>query len=175
VVGEGDQRPRNLFYLANELKDHGRYAEAATCYEKYLAVSELAWEKYAAYLRLVRCYYQLEQPEKARETSRDALLFDSRRAEAYIQLGVYHYDRQEWEQAAPFFATAATLPRPLQGFVEEEAYLWQPHDFLAICQARMGRYPEAIEASLKALPHNPNRARLIGNLHWLVDQLQNTP
>ena len=171
AIDQGDRRPRNLFYLANELKDHGRFAEAISVYEEYLTVSDLRWEKYWAILCLIRCFRQLGDSENARRYATEAIYLDSQRAEGYIQLGLYCYERGQWDQAIPYFKTASQLQQPTQGFTEKEAYSWLPHDFLSICHANLGQHLPAIQASLNALPHHPHKERLRKNLHWMVDQL----
>jgi glycosyltransferase involved in cell wall biosynthesis len=171
TVQKGDRRPRNLFYLANELKDHGKFGQAVPVYQEYLFVSDLAWEKYWAYLSLIRCYQQLGESERARKTALEAVLLDSQRAEAYIQLGLHEYDRRRWAQAIPYFQIAARLEPPAQGFTDNDAYSWQPPDYLSICYANLGLYPEAIKTTLDALSQNPHKSRLLRNLHWMVDQL----
>ncbi len=60
---------------------------------------------------------------------------------------------------------------PPTGFTDNDAYSWQPHDYLSVCFANLGQYPEAIQTTLLALPQNPHKARLLKNLHWMVDQL----
>jgi hypothetical protein len=52
VMSDGDRSPRTLFYYANELRDHGRHADAVVVYREYLTVSELPWEAYDAHIRL---------------------------------------------------------------------------------------------------------------------------
>jgi glycosyltransferase involved in cell wall biosynthesis len=171
TVQSGDRRPRNLFYLANELKDHSRFGDAIPVYREYLTVSNLHWEKYWATLSLARCYQQLGEPEKARHAALEAVILDSQRAEAYIQLGIHCYDRRQWSQAIPYFQIAARLEAPAQGFTDNDAYSWQPHDYLSVCYANLGLYPEAIKTTLDALSQNPHKSRLLSNLHWMVDQL----
>jgi tetratricopeptide (TPR) repeat protein len=171
VEKNGDRRPRNLFYLANELKDHGHFSEAIPIYQEYLLVSDLAWEKYWAQLSLAHCFSRIEQLEKSRRSLMQAILLDSQRAEAYVQLGISFYDRRLWKQAVPYFQSATRLQKPTAGFTDNDAYGWQPHDYLSICYANLGRYPDAIETTLQALPGNPHKSRLLKNLHWLVDQL----
>jgi tetratricopeptide (TPR) repeat protein len=171
AVANGDRRPRILFYLGNELKDHGRFREAILVYQEYFQVSDQVWEKYWAHLSLIRCFQQVGELDKARQLALQAILLDSQRAEAYIQLGIYEYDRRNWAQAIPYLQTAARLEKPLLGFADSDAYSWQPHDYLSICYANLGLYPAAIETTLKALPSNPHRERILKNLHWMVDQL----
>jgi glycosyltransferase involved in cell wall biosynthesis len=71
-------RPRNLFYLANELKDHGKFGQAVPVYQEYLTVSDLTREKYWAYLSLIRCFQQLVENERARKTALEAVLLTAK-------------------------------------------------------------------------------------------------
>lgn len=171
VEENNDRRPRNLFYLANEMRDHQRWGEAVRFYEEYLPVSDVQWEKYAALLSLTRCYYGLKLPEAALRWATEAMLLDSQRAEAWMQLGLYHYDRHQWAQAIPYFHAASILKLPSTGLNDPKAYTWMSHDYISVCYSNLGQYHLAIEKTLDAIPNNPDKPRLIKNLHWIVDQL----
>ncbi len=171
AVAQGDCSPRNLFYYANELRDNDRTEEAIAQYLAYLEVSNLDWEKHAAMMSLARAYFKLDMAEQAVSWCLKAIAFDSTRAEAFNQLGIHHYNRKEWEKALPFFHAALSLKRPTNGFVSDSDYTWIPYDYASICYDRLGDYHKAIEFTLKALKNNPEKPRLIKNLHWLADQV----
>jgi tetratricopeptide (TPR) repeat protein len=99
------------------------------------------------------------------------MLFDSERAEAFNLIGIHFYNKQQWTQAIPFFMAALALKKPDTGFVSDSDYTWVPYDYLSICYDRLGDRKKSIELTLNALSNNPDKPRLIKNLHWLVDQL----
>lgn len=171
AIERKDLSPRNLFYYANELRDHGQYEKALTYYKKYLPISTVDWEKYSAYLSMARCYINLDRDEEGMEYCLKAIFLDSERAEAFNELGKYFYRREQWRKAIPFFYAASVLPKPDIGFTNNADYTWMPWDFLSICYDRIGDYHKAIEATLKAVPFNPDRDRLVKNMHWYSDKI----
>ena len=172
AVQAGDRSSRSLFYYACELRDAGRDEEALQWYQEYLQDPGVDWEQYAARISMSECALRLGRPEQAREQLFAAIALDSSRAEAFLGLGKIHYDLKQWEQAATYYAAAASAARPGAGFVSEVDYSWRPWDFLGVCLANSGRHTEAIEANLRSLElGNPDRDRLRQNLHWSIDQL----
>jgi glycosyltransferase involved in cell wall biosynthesis len=166
-----DHSPRNLFYYANELRDHANHEKALTWYKKYIMISNVEWEKYAAYMSMCGCCEALGKPEEGMEWAMKAMFLDSERAEAFNKIGIYFYKRELWAKAIPFFQAASVLPKPSHGFVSDADYGWVPWDYLSICYDRVGDYHKAIESTLKAVPNNPDKARLIKNMHWFADNL----
>jgi glycosyltransferase involved in cell wall biosynthesis len=172
VVAAGDDSPRTLFYLANELRDNARHDEAIKQYRRYLAVATLDWEAYAAEVSLAKCALALGRDEEAAVSLHAAMRRDSARAEAFMLMGRMHYDRKEWTRAIPYYFAAAGAVRPDVGFVQEADYTFAPWDFLGVCLANAGRHDEAIEATKRSLKlGNPERDRLKANLRWSIDQL----
>lgn len=172
AVAAGDEAPRTLFYFANELRDNARHAEAIEAYRRYLAAPGPYWEAYAAQVSLARCGFAIGRDDEALRALHDAVQRDASRAEAFMLLGRWHYDRKEWTRAIPYYSAAASARRPDEGFVQEADYSYAPWDFLGVCLANAGRHDEAIDATLASLrAGNPERDRLKANLRWSIDQL----
>lgn len=175
AVAGGDRSPRTLFYLANELRDHARFAEALDVYEDYVGVSQLDWEKYSALLHMAACAAALDDEARELRLLSEAVAFDSRRAEAFNRLGIHFYERKQWRRAEPFFLAATALERPADGFVSDADYSWVPWDYLAICASETGRVEEALEHTTRALAAAaPDRDRLMKNISFYVDRLRST-
>ena len=112
VLG-GDRSSRTLFYIGNELRDHGRWEEALLAYQEYLDTPEfLVWERHSALLSMAACAEGLHRESDKLVFLHDAIRLDSTRAEPFVKLGVHHYERQEWRQAVPYLAAASALRRP---------------------------------------------------------------
>jgi glycosyltransferase involved in cell wall biosynthesis len=171
AVQSGDLSPRTLFYYSNELKGHGKNIEAIEYYEKYIQVSTIDWEKYYALTSIAACYKALDQKDKWLEYNTKAMIFDSTRAEAFVQVGLYFYERAEWKKAIPFFQAASVLKKPDHGFNSDSSYTWLPLDYLSICLDRIGDYYSSINTVMKIMPISPEKPRLKKNLQWLIDQL----
>ncbi len=172
AVAGGDRAARTLFYFANELRDNGRHAEAIDVYRDYLTLPSPWWEAYAAEISVAKCAFALGRDEEGVASLHAAMRRDSSRAEAFVFMGRWHYDRKEWTQASPYYFAASAAVRPTEGFVEEPFYSWLPWDFLGVCLANSGRHEEALEANRRSLMlGNPDRDRLKANMRWSVEQL----
>lgn len=163
-IDTGDRSARTLFYYGNELRDHQRYAEAAGVYREYLQVSTLAWERYTALLHLSVCCRAQGETNAELMHLLDAVGADSSRAEAFVRAGVYFYDRQQWAQAVPLFVAATACGRPADGFVNEPDYTYLPWDYLVVCYSQLGQREAALQASVRALPDNPDADRVRANI-----------
>jgi len=175
AVGQGDRSSRTLFYYANELRDHERIEEALGIYLEYMALGAADWERYAALLSMADCAAALDDGEQKLSYLHQAVALDSRRAEAFNRIGMHHYDLRQWERAIPFFTAASTLPRPRDGFVNDAHYTWIPWDYLSICCSELGRYQEALEHTVRALPTSTDRPRLMANVNFYLDRLAQSP
>jgi glycosyltransferase involved in cell wall biosynthesis len=171
AIEGGDRSPRTLFYYGNELRERERFDEALDVYHEYLTVSELEWERYAALLHMAGSAGALDRHDDRLTFLLQAVALDSRRAEAWDDLGVYFYERGEWARALPFFSAATMVGPPDDGFVSEAHYRWLPWDYLAVCLDRLDRPREAIGAALRAIEASPDSNRLVKNLHWMVDHV----
>jgi glycosyltransferase involved in cell wall biosynthesis len=173
AVAGGDRASRTLFYLGNELKDHDRWEDALRAYQEYLDTSEtVVWERHAALLSMAVCSEMLGRQEAKLDYLFRAMRLDGSRAEAFLRVGLHHYERKEWQLAIPFFLAATSLPRPTDGFVDDTAYTWAPWDYLSICHSEMGMYQLALEETVKALRDSYDRERLFRNIDFYLGRLR---
>jgi glycosyltransferase involved in cell wall biosynthesis len=171
-IDAGHPTPRTLFYYANELYDHARYLEAAKAYSDYIAEERRpSPDRYWAQVYIAESARFLGDENIVREASAKAIAEDPSRAEGYVSLGRLFFDREEWDKALPLFAAATSATPPTSGFVRNVDYLYGPWDFLSVCLDRLGRRHEALAASERALPGNPEADRIRSNMRWLVDNL----
>jgi glycosyltransferase involved in cell wall biosynthesis len=172
AYSNGDRSSRTLFYFAGELRDHERWDEALTVYREYLSNPETdAWERYSALLSMAACAQKMRLDDYRLNYLHEALMLDSTRAEAFVDIGLFHYQRKAWDRAIPFFAAATALRRPAEGFVDQEAYA-HAWDYLAVCHSELGRYDEAFEDTVKALRASDDRQRLYANMDFYLQQMR---
>lgn len=123
---------RYQFYLAQTLKDMGRYDEARAAYTDRVFMTGWPEETaYAEYMIGKMCVYlQDESPVQYLLT---AYCWDPLRAEALVELSRYYRFKGLYAAAALFARQAALLPTPTSGlFLEHDVYEWRALDELAI-------------------------------------------
>ena len=147
----GDRRA--LFYLANGLRDAGRYREAIDAYQEYLQAPNFKEEGWQATLYLARCFAAEKEWGAARHLFEQAVLESPERAEAVVGLGHVLLESGEARAAAAWFRMAAALPEPTHCrlFVEIPTYRWGAWHGLALALDRMGEYGAAAEAESRAI------------------------
>ncbi|MEF3307165.1 glycosyltransferase [Paenibacillus sp. GYB003] len=160
---------RDMYYYANELRDHSFYEEAAVQYEEFLA-SGLGWieDNVAACLKLADCYGHLCERESRLEALVRTFVYDVPRAESCCRLGAYFLDCGDPEKAAYWYELATRLTRSgkSMGPVDHAAWTWLPHLQLCVCLDRLGRHEEAKHHNDIALSMNPNHPSMLYNKQY---------
>ena len=169
----GDNSARTTFYFANECLRNELWDEALAAYYSFLPRALSDTERYTALYRMADCARALGNNRQYVEFLLQAIGTDSSRAEAFVKLGVFYYEQEQWSRAIAFFAAAQVLNRPIDdvSLVLDGAYSWLPEDFLAICLSELGRHKEAFDHTVRILPSHPDRDRLLANLRFYADRL----
>jgi glycosyltransferase involved in cell wall biosynthesis len=89
--------PRDLFYFANELKDHQMYERAIQYYEEFLS-TEQGWveDNISACGRLADCYHHLGDLEKELNSVLRSFKYDQPRPEFCCRLGFYFLSKEQY-------------------------------------------------------------------------------
>ena len=144
--------PRQQYYFARELKDHGQWPQAAAYFEKFLA-SKKGWveDNIAACFNLAICYNQLKQTEKVLPILIKSFEFDAPRAEICSEIG-YHYKRlKQYASALKWFTIAANLEAcDAPGFILKDYWGYIPNIESCVCCCHLGDYKRAIFFNEKA-------------------------
>ena len=174
LLDNGDTTTRTAYYYANELRDHKRWNEAIEAYNHFLSMNYYSWEYYDALISLATAYKSENRIDEMVDAYFRAIKFDPTRAEAYVGLGDFSYERQQWQHAIPFYLAARGAVRPIEGFVLETCYTWLPIDRLAVCYGNLGRLEEAIKLTVEALKQCPEQDRLLDNLRMFTEAVLKT-
>ncbi|MFC2947374.1 tetratricopeptide repeat-containing glycosyltransferase family 2 protein [Virgibacillus sediminis] len=157
---------RDLFYYANELRDHRQYEKAVDYYQKFLD-REDGWveDKISACDKLADCYYHLGETDRERETVFQSFLYDSPRAEFCCRLGYQFLNNQEYKKAAFWYELAASMEKPEKnmGFLLNDCWTWLPHLQLCICYYHLGEHKRAYEHNEVARKYRPNDRTILSN------------
>ncbi|UNK21168.1 glycosyltransferase [Paenibacillus sp. N3/727] len=162
---------RDLYYFANELRDHALYEEAARYYDLMLTTEE-GWieDNIQACLKLSECYTHMGNQSKRFESLARALRYEIPRPEVSCALGEYFFGEKKYETAAFWYQLATEIP-PLEtmGMSNRNASTWYPHLQLCLCYDRIGDFRKAFEHNEYALQKNPTHPSLLYNRNYFRD------
>jgi len=170
---EGTIDARNTFYLANEYKDIGQYANAIATYKVFLEQGYCEWEKYYVLQQMAFCY---KQPDTYNSTEwfnclTAATQLLPERAEAWFELGYHYYSSEEFKKAMPYFAAAEHCELPTSGFIRTEVYEHLAADLFSVCLHRCGYHDLAIRYAKVAYYRSPDKKRIISNIEFYMEAL----
>ena len=170
--------PRDLFYFANELKDHQMYQRAIEFYEKFL-LTEKGWieDNILACSRLADCFFELGEHKKELESNLRSFQFDHPRPEFCCRLGFYFLSKKELNPAIFWYklATEIKLPSESLGLQNLSFSTWLPHLQLCVCYDQLGQHEMANEHNEKARKYSPDDSKILKNKKYLESILQKEP
>lgn len=168
--------PRDLYYYANELYEHGRHEEAIIFYQKFLDTKQ-GWveDNIAACGKAADCFLALKNPEKYLEYIYKAFNYDTPRAEFCCRLGFYYLQKNLLKQAVFWYKIATELqePRDCWGMLNHACWTWLPHLQLCVCYDRLGEYEQASKHNELAANFVPDHSGVIYNRNYFQNLLNN--
>jgi glycosyltransferase involved in cell wall biosynthesis len=156
-IRDGDRDPMVLLHYGLLLGTLKELDSAAAILEECLVVCDAPAPRYAALLMAAACVGELGDLTQRVEYLYEALDLDSRRAEAFVDIGAVHEISGDYAGAVPFYRAAVGLRPPKIGNYAAAAYSWAPLVGMARCTWRMGRRAEARRWLVKAARTTPHR------------------
>lgn len=164
---------RDLYYFANELRDHRHYEEAISYYERFLD-SEGIWleDGVAASVKLADCYGALGRKEERLKALCRSFGYDAPRSEPCALIGDWWLDRQQYRQAIFWYELAIKQEPPADGMGMHNRYAstWYPHLQLCVCYDRLGELEKAIVHNEIALTFYPNHPSMLYNRRYFASR-----
>lgn len=159
--------PRETYYYARELMDHGRDEESATYFEQFLA-DQLGWyeDNIATCFNLSKIYERLGQKEKIFPVLVQSFDFDTPRAEICCQLGYYFKTKQQFKQAIYWFGLALTLKKESIGFVLNDYWDFIPAVELCACYFAVGDKEKSYQYHILSKSFKPDAKSVIFNENY---------
>lgn len=169
----GTTNGRTWYLYGKELQHHTRYEEALKAYEQAaLLDSNDSPQRYQTLYFGMVCLIELERYDEAAEWGMKALMLDTSRPEALIDLGVIHYRKKAFKQAVPLLMAATVAFRPNGGQFTESDYSWRPYHYLSLCYEGLGEPLKAAEMALKALPTMPDKKFICDNISCYLSKVK---
>ncbi|MCY8950949.1 glycosyltransferase family 2 protein [Bacillus atrophaeus] len=171
VEGNQTLTPRDLFYFANELKDHKQYNRAITYYHHFLATKQ-CWieDEIRTCQYLSDCYRALGHEEAALHSLLKSFLFDQPRPEFCCRLGDYFKEKQKYREGAFWYELALSAKRSDSGFTQVEYSTWYPHLQLCVCYWQLGDKDTAKQHNDFAASFHPTHPSVLFNKNIFAEQ-----
>ncbi|WP_419886100.1 glycosyltransferase [Paenibacillus sp. B-A-8] len=170
IEAQASFTPRDLFYYANELYDHGQWQRAIEQYDTFIAMPD-GWmeDKLLASRRAADALAQLSRFQEAKLKVLQAFALSPPRAEACCQLGSYELVEQRFENAVFWYKLATEVPKPTEpnARIDNSAWTWLPHLQLCVCYDRLGQHEEANYHNELARGYVPKHPSVIANRDYL--------
>jgi glycosyltransferase involved in cell wall biosynthesis len=161
-VQEDPDDDRNAFYFARELFFYNQWDRAAAEFKRHLALPRAVWKPERA--RSMRYLAIIEENERENWLLKACAEAPDRR-EGWVELSLYHFMKEEWEQSLAAAVRALSITeKPLEYLCEEFAWGSDPYDLAAVACHHLGLSERAIRYGEQALEYAPEDERLIGNL-----------
>jgi len=152
--------PRQQYYYARELKDHGLWISAAYYFEKFLD-SKKGWveDAIAACYSLSVCYHSLGDWHKTLPILLKSFEYSAPRAEICCEIGYYYKRAKNFEAALKWFQVAANLDKPdTIGFILCDYWGYIPNIECCVCFCHLGDYDNAKKSNERAAAFKPSSA-----------------
>lgn len=157
--------PRDLFYYANELKDHQQYEKALQYYKKFLA-TEKGWveDNIRACLYMAESYAILEKDDRKIDALLKTLTFDQPRPETCCRLGDHFKDAKDFQTAIFWYHAALqyNIQNPA-GFHHEAYTTWYPNLSLCVCYWQLGDVEKSLEHHEAVRKQRPDDPKVLFN------------
>ncbi|WP_245583579.1 glycosyltransferase [Paenibacillus assamensis] len=153
---------RDLYYYANELKDHARYQDALDYYEKFLQTKQGWYEDcIQACLKMESCHEKLNQESERLPALFRSFEFDKPHSDICCQIGEWMLNNKRHQQAIYWFeqATQLAIPSDQLTMTQSSTWTWIPHLKLCVCYDQIGQPEKACyhnELALSYLPDHPS-------------------
>jgi len=162
--------PRETYYYARELVEHGRFAEAADQFERFLLDGK-GWfeDNIGACLLLANCYGKQGEGQRRREAISRSFSYGSPRAQACCALGYEAKEREDWTSAVFWFEAALLTPMQQSfGFDAQDMTGYVPHLELCVCYDKLGQREQAVFHNEAAGAHKPDSAAVALNRDYFA-------
>jgi len=163
--------PRGTYYYARELKDHGKFEDAALLFRRFLD-SGTGWleDNISACGELAKCYLALDNSGDALHAMLRSFDYDTPRAELCCQIGYLFKDRRGYRQAAFWFELALNLKRPesARGFYQADCRGYIPCIECSVCYDMLGDYEKAEYYNDLAAAYKPDSPSVLFNRRYFA-------
>jgi len=162
--------PRQMYYYARELKDHGQWIDAAYYFKKFLDTQQ-GWQEdnIAACYNLSICYNALGDEHRIMPILLKSFEYDAPRAEICTEIGYYFKRANNYATALKWFSIAANMSVPdTIGFILRDYWGYLPNIESCVCCCYLGDYAQAAVFNERAAVCKPGAEAVDHNRRFLA-------
>lgn len=169
-----DFSPRDLYYYANELRDHAQHEKATTFYTKFLDTNQ-GWfeDNIQACKKMAECFGNMNMEKEQFMALFRSFSYDKPRAEICCSIGSIWMGKGLYTQAVYWFEQATLLPadQDQMSVVEPSSWTWVPHLQLCVCYDRLGDVEKSFHHHEMAAIFNPSHSSVQHNNKYFEEKL----
>ncbi len=171
--------PRQQFYYGRELYYHRRWEEALEVFQRFLEENRGWVENNIDACRLcAACHKELGHHDQAALAALfQTFAYDRPRAETCCEIGLCFFQKEQYQQAAYWYALALTCTRDDRrgGFVAPDCYGYLPCIQLCVCYSRLGDQKRAETFNELAASYKPDSPTVHYNRTFFQALAEKTP
>ncbi|MTH52033.1 glycosyltransferase [Bacillus mangrovi] len=161
--------PRDTYYFANELKDHGLFERAIEYYEKFLAGGQ-GWieDNISACGKLSDCYHETGDHEKMTVSILRSFTYGVPRPEFCCRLAYTFFEKGDYPAAIHWYKQALDngVPADTWGIYNHAYSGYIPHLQLCVCYDRLGDHETAYRHNELAGAIRPDSKQYLYNKNY---------
>ncbi len=157
--------PRQLYYFARELRDHGQWAKAVYYFKKFLHTGHgWAEDNIAACHALALIYNTLGDQDEIMPVLTKSFLYGTPRAEILSEIGYYYKRQKNIPSAYGWFKAAANLGESESiGFILQDYWGYIPNIECCVCAYELGDLESAKMYNERAAKYKPDDPAVLYN------------
>lgn len=166
--------PRDLFYYANELKDHKQYKKAIIYYQEFLD-GKKGWveDNIRACIYMADCYAYLGEKDNELMSLLKTFAYDEPRSEACCRIGDIFQERKNFKNAVFWYELAVKMKNKKTGGFQHTSYTtWYPHLSLCVSYWQLGNVKESIKHHEITKQYIPNHPKVLFNEEFFQNYLK---
>jgi tetratricopeptide (TPR) repeat protein len=167
--------PRSLWNTGNAFKAQGKHEKALKEFEKFLELSLSDDEKYIVRIRRAESLYILDKKKDAIEELRYAVGLKPDYPDAYILLGQYYYDTQDYQNAISVLKQGLVLEPPIYKIIvynprdyDYTPLKWLGYSYVAVEQPILAL--ECFKAMLEITPRDEQLKNIVNLMEQKAEQ-----
>jgi len=166
--------PRDLFYYANELKDHQQYKKAIIYYQEFLD-GKKGWveDNIRACIYMADCYGRLGEKDMQLMALLKTFQYDEPRSEACCRIGDIFQSTKDFKTSIFWYELALKMKHKKTGGFHNTIYTtWYPHLALCVSYWQLGNVEESIKHHEITKQYIPNHPKVLFNEEFFQNYMK---